>query len=188
MTLNTLPDTSQKLEVVIQQLNLGYNSDQDRLLLKVGLSDDSELAVWLTNRIAKNLWLLLNGEVHLPTANSIQMDIPAAQAIAKFNQEMQVAEALQKMDFATDYQPRTDVLTDGAKLATNVKLITDAPQPFTLEIICLEGLTMRMHLTQELILAMCNMLQLACKEALWDMDNHASKPMDIDTNTPKVLH
>ncbi len=40
---------------VIQQLNLAYDADQDRLLLKVGLTDNSELAIWLTRRIAKSI-------------------------------------------------------------------------------------------------------------------------------------
>lgn len=39
---------AQPVEAAIQQVNLGYNRDQDRLLLKVGLSDNSELVVWLT--------------------------------------------------------------------------------------------------------------------------------------------
>lgn len=188
MTVQKLPNTEQKLDAAIQQLNLGYNSDQDRLLLKVGLSDDSELAVWLTNRIAKKLWQLLNGEAHLPTANSIHTDTPPVQAVEQFKQEMQVAETLQKMDFVTEYQPRSDARTDGAMLAKTVQLISSDAQPFTLEIICLEGLTMRMNLTQELIIAMCNMLQLAAKEAVWNIGDYVPKPLVIDAGSPKVLH
>ena len=55
-----------KAEAAIQQINLGYNVQQDRLLLKVGLADNSELLVWLTYRITKQLWQMLNGETHLP--------------------------------------------------------------------------------------------------------------------------
>ena len=44
-----------KPEAAIQQINLGYNTEQDRLLLRVGLADNSELLVWLTNRITKQL-------------------------------------------------------------------------------------------------------------------------------------
>lgn len=188
MTAQKPPASEQKTEATIQQLNLGYNSDQDRLLLKVGLSDGTELAVWLTNRMAKKLWQLLNGEVHLPTASSIQTDTLPIQAVEQFKQEMLVVDTLQKMDFVTEYQPRTDARTNGAMLATSVLLISNELQPFTLEIICLEGLTLRINLTQELILAMCNMLQLAAKEAMWNIGDYAPKPLVIDTGSPKVLH
>ncbi len=180
--------TEQNSEVTIQQLNLGYNSDQDRLLLKVGLSDESELAVWLTNRMAKKLWQLLYVEVHLPTAYSTSANTSSGQALKKFKQELQLAKALQKMDFVTEYQLSSDVRIDGTMLATSVKLISHDTHSFTLETVCLEGLTIRINLTQEMILAMCNMLQLAAKEALWNIGDYAPKPFVIETGLPPVLH
>jgi hypothetical protein len=181
-----------KPEAAIQQLNLGYNAEQDRLLLRVGLADNSELLVWLTYRISKQLWQLLNGETHLPTATSIQVETPPQQALEQFKHEMQVAETLQKMDFATEYQPRKEVVNDGAMLAISLMLINYEQKPPTLEIPCLEGITVRMNLTQELILALCSMLQLSAKEAAWDIGTPASTqvrmPIAIDVNQKKVLH
>ena len=158
-----------KAEAAIQQINLGYNAQQDRLLLKVGLADNSELLVWLTYRIAKQLWQMLNGETHLPTATSIKTEIPPQQAVALFKQEAEATETLQKMDFATEYQPRAEIVNDGAMLAISVVLIHHANKPSSLEMPCLEGITVRMNLTQELTLAMCNMLQLSAKEAAWEL-------------------
>ncbi len=43
----------------IEQLNLGYNQTEDRLLLKVGMSDQSEIMLWITRRVCKDLWHLL---------------------------------------------------------------------------------------------------------------------------------
>jgi len=43
----------------IQQINISYNPVEDRLLLKIGFSDDAELAVWLTRRLVKIMWQLL---------------------------------------------------------------------------------------------------------------------------------
>lgn len=181
-----------KPEAAIQQLNLGYNAEQDRLLLRVGLADNSELLVWLTYRITKQLWQLLNGETHLPTATSIQPETAPQQAVEQFKQELQAVETLQKMDFATEYQPRKDVVNDGAMLAISLVLINYEGKPPTLEIPCLEGITVRMNLTQELILALCNMLQLSTKEAAWDIGApvplQASTPILLDSETKKVLH
>jgi hypothetical protein len=37
-------------DVGIQQINLSNLTEQDRMLFKVGLSDNNELLVWLTYR------------------------------------------------------------------------------------------------------------------------------------------
>ena len=160
-----------KAEAAIQQINLGYNAQQDRLLLKVGLADNSELLVWLTYRITKQLWQMLNGETHLPTATSIKTETPPQQAAAQFIQEAEASETLQKMDFATEYQPRAEIVNDGAMLAISVVIIPRPNKPSSLEMPCLEGITVRMNLTQELTLALCNMLQLSAKEASWELGN-----------------
>lgn len=186
------PAALNKPEAAIQQINLSYSAEQDRMLLRVGLADNSELLVWLTNRITKQLWQLLNGETHIPTATSIQAETPPQQAVEQFKQEMQVAETLQKMDFATEYQPRKEVVNDGAMLAINVVLVNYAEKLPTLEVPCLEGITVRINLTQELILALCNMLQLSAKEAAWDIGvptkTQVQMPLVVDTDVKKVLH
>ena len=191
MTAQTPPATN-KPEAAIQQINLGYNTEQDRLLLRVGLADNSELLVWLTNRITKQLWQLLNGEVNLPTATSIQAETPPEKAVAQFKQEIQVAETLQKMDFATEYQPRKAVVNNGAMLAIGLVRVAYQEKIPTLEIPCMEGVTVRINLTQELILALCNMLQLSTKEAAWDigspMQTQEQKALAVDVDAKKVLH
>lgn len=187
------PVSSQKTDVGIQQLNLSYIADQDRLLLRVGLSDNSELTVWLTYRITRMIWQLLNVEAHLPSANSIQTDTPPQQAVQQFQQEVQTTEALQKMDFESPYTPRQETVNEKPMLVTNVLLHNQNGKPQGLEMPCLEGINVRINLNQELILALCNMLQLSCKEAAWEL---AGAPPILVTTTPaiaiegdnKVLH
>ena len=191
MTAQTAPTTN-KPEAAIQQINLGYNTEQDRLLMRVGLADNSELLVWLTNRITKQLWQLLNGKSNLPTATSIQVDTPPEMAVKQFKQEIQATRALEKMDFMTEYQPRQEVVNNGAMLAIGLVLVVYQEKIPTLEIPCLEGVTVRMNLTQELILALCNMLQLSTKEAGWDigspMQTQEQRALAVDGDAKKVLH
>ena len=73
------------------------------------------------------------------------------------------------MDFATEYQPRAEIVNDGAMLATSVVIIHHPNKPSSLEMPCIEGITVRMKLSQELVLALCNMLQLSVKEASWEL-------------------
>lgn len=191
MTTEIEPIQHQQV-AAIQQINLGYNAEQDRLLFRVGLNDNTELLVWLTSRITQLLWTLLTGEAHLPTANSIQADSPPEQAVAQFKQEMQAADALQKMDFKTEYQPRPEVRNDGAMLAINAVLVRVDDKPPSLELPCLEGVSVRINLNPELTLAMCNMLQLATKEAGWAINAivaaPAQSPIAIQNDDKKVLH
>ena len=185
--------SKQKTDVGIQQLNLSYIADQDRLLLRVGLSDNSELMVWLTYRITRMIWQLLNVEAHLPSANSIQADTPPQQAVQQFQQEVQTTAALQKMDFQSPYTPRQEVVNDQPMLVTNVLLHNQDGKPQGLEMPCLEGVNVRMNLNKELILALCNMLQLSCKEAAWNIGTAApmtaiGTPAIVIEGDKKVLH
>lgn len=180
--------TAKPVEATIQQINVGYNSEQDRVLLKVGLSDNSELVVWLTYHVAKILWSLLSNETHLPSAHSISAETMPEQAIAQFQQEVQAVEALQKMDFSTKYKPRTALVSDGFLLAKDVKLHAISEQIISLEMVCVEGVTLRINLTQELILALCNMLQRSANEASWQLGIVAGSPAMSLVNNTKVLH
>ena len=183
---------NQSSEAAIQQVNLGYNTAQDRLLFKVGLSDGTELLIWLTNRITRMVWQLLNNETNLPTATSIRVDAPIKQAVAQFNQEMQSIKTMQTLDFVTEYEPRQPMHNDGALLATNAITMVVEGKKITLEMACLEGITVRINLNQELILAVCNMLQLACKEAGWQLETVSTTEIATlsaaDINANKVLH
>jgi hypothetical protein len=81
-------------------------------------------------------------------------------------------------------------------LATDVMLIRYDAKPPTLEVPCLEGITVRMNLTQELILALCSMLQLSAKEAAWDLglvaqskaQVQAETTLAVEADLKKVLH
>jgi hypothetical protein len=193
LTDQTVPEV-QKTEASIQQFNLGYNAQQDRLLLRVGLSDDTELVLWITYRIAKQMWQLLNGETYLPTADSIQPDVLPADAVAQFKQEAQTTETLNKMDFATKYLPRKEMRNDGALLAVQLKLSGDMVKHLDIE--CAEGVTVGMNLPPALVLAMCNMLQLSSRESGWNIGAKVMPQPSLNTeeltaenaDKNKVLH
>lgn len=171
-------------EAGIQQLNLSYDKVQDRLLFRVGLSDDTELALWLTYRFAREFWTALNGEAHLPEAQPFA-NKEASHDVEQFQLEVEATEALEEMDFATEYEPREALRNDSVLLATGFKLSDDAKR---LDIHCLEELSVNINLTPELILAICNMLQLAAKEAGWELSVAIPAIVMDEFSTSKVLH
>lgn len=171
-------------EAGIQQLNLSYDKVQDRLLFRVGLNDDTELALWFTYSFSRELWAALNAEAHLPEAKHYANQ-EVADDVEQFQQEMEASEALQQMDFETEYAPRESIRNDGVMLATGFSLSADAKH---LDITCLEGVVANINLTHELLLATCNMLQLAAKEAGWELSTTTPSIMIEDTAVPTVLH
>lgn len=171
-------------EIGIQQLNFSYDKVQDRLLFRVGLSDNTELALWFTYRFSRDLWAALNSEAHLPVAKSFASK-GASDAVQQFQQEMKAIEALQEMDFATEYAPRQALRPDGALLALDFTLSDDAKH---LDINCFEALAVNMNLTPELVLATCNMLQLAAREAGWELTTAVPAFIMDESSTSKVLH
>ena len=180
-------------EAAIQQINLSYDVAQDRLLLRVGLNDNSELLVWLTQRMSNTLWQLLNTETALPTATSIARNASPQTAVAQFEQEAKVSESLEKMDFSSEYQPRKTVRNDQIMLATSVMMMTYSNKLPSLELPCLEGVTIRMNLTSELILALCSMLQRTTRESGWQfstaLPNVGAVNVQVEiTEDKKVLH
>lgn len=180
----------EKNNVAVQQLNLGYNAVQDRLLFKVGLSDDSELALWITHRIAKQMWQLLNNEVHLPQSQQADVSLPNA-ALQAFKQEAQAVEQLKTLDFDTAYTPRDAIIKQGPSLVKELKLIKPEHGTALLEMHCDDGLNVALNLNQESLLAICNMLQLTTKDAAWDIGAASAataSAVAIQPTSKQVLH
>jgi len=171
-------------EAGIQQLNLSYDKVQDRLLFRVGLSDNTEVALWFTYRFSRELWTVLNGEAHLPVPESFANE-EVSDAVQQFQQEAEAAEALEQLDFVTEYAPREALRNDGVLLALSFKLSDDAKH---LDISCLEEVAVNINLTPELVLATCNMLQLAAKEAGWVLSTTIPAIVIDESSVSKVLH
>jgi hypothetical protein len=186
-------------DAAIQQLNLGYNAEEDRLLLKIGLADDVEVPVWLTRRIVRSLWKLLQREAApaamVPAADMAPAPIyptAAAQVMQAFAEEMreltlaqQVSESL---DMTGAYEERSQQLGDEPLLVSVCRMITEQPEKPILELAAADGQTLHFTLSPELGMALGSMLQLATREAQWDL-GFADSPLLIDQHVvPAVLH
>ncbi|MCB5205828.1 hypothetical protein LG203_01185 [Methylovorus mays] len=184
-------------DAAIQQLNLGYNAEEDRLLLKIGLADDVEVPVWLTRRIVRSLWKLLHRDAAPAAAVSDIAPAPiyptaAAQVMQAFAEEMreltlaqQVSESL---DMTGAYEERSQQLGDEPLLISVCRMITEQADKPTLELAAADGQTLHFSLSPELGMALGSMLQLATREAQWDL-GFADGPLLIDQHVvPAVLH
>lgn len=188
-------------ESAIEQINLGYSDQEDRLLLKLGLVDKTEIAVWVTRRICKLMWSLLqstNGNL-LPSATQVVTSKIATpshkdQVIQSFAREVAEQKSIENMDFKSEYLTDRQTRTEEPMLAIQCAIVTDEElssgkaKPPTLELQCTNGQAVKMALNNELVLAVTNMMQLATREAGWDLLMTVDKTQIGLNPIQQVLH
>jgi hypothetical protein len=179
----------------IEQINLGFNEQEDRLLLKLGLIDKTEIAVWVSRRICKAMWALLQStQITMPPAVTITNTTPAMTADSKsqvmetFAREVAEQKAMENMDFNSTYRPDRQTLTDEPMLAIQCIVISAENQLPNLELQCKNGQSVKMALSNELVHALTNMMQLATREAGWDLLMSGDKPQLGILSNQQLLH
>lgn len=187
-----------ELPAVIEQLNLTFDADQDRLLFKVGLSDNTELAIWITRRIAKSISASLHGTqaaFDLPMQVVVMnaqggLDPVTTSAISALgvNPEAILQTSAPNLYSDTQYQANRTSRLQAPMLATACKVMSDNPTQFVLEFTAKEGINAQVSFNAELKIAFGNMLQLASKEAAWDIGIQSSHFVAPQASASQVLH
>lgn len=183
---------------VIEQLNFTFDTDQDRLLFRVGLSDNTELSVWLTRRIAKSIWGWLQTSqssfdepVQVFTINAeggleeIQSNIISA---IQANPAALAQNTSVNMDFETQYRGDRVPRLLLPLLAVASRVVTDSASQFVFELSARDGQVVNIALSLELKVAFTNLLQMAFKEAAWDIQAQSSHFVTPPVSTSQVLH
>lgn len=202
--MNDVVNVSGEQPAVIDQLNLGFDVDQDRLLFRVGLSDNTELVLWLTRRITKSIWnwlkasqeTLLDEPVQVFTMNAqggLEEVMPKIISALKtseptFTESASTESTPPGMDFETEYRANRTPRLPAPMLAVSCRVVTDSPTQFVLEFGARNGQMANVALSLELKVAFTNMLQMACKEAAWDLSAPSSHFVAPQPNTTQVLH
>lgn len=198
------------LTTAIEQLNLGYNQLEDRLLLKVGMADQSEIALWITRRVCKELWHLLQ-ESHEQMVSALKEEpepllesedaekdvevitLPAPKMLKKSEPlETDPKETRQRyqetMDFNQTYAANRKPLAEVPILVVSCDIKAGTDQKSSLSFKAKAGEVVTMGLTLELVVALTNMMQLATKEASWDLlmlQKHATRHL---APSSEVIH
>ncbi|MCX8519593.1 MAG: hypothetical protein ORN21_05625 [Methylophilaceae bacterium] len=155
----------------IQQINLGYHDKEDRLLLRLGLADQTEVVVWLTRRVCHALWGLLEQMKSPPV--DMTPAVPAtdkSQALASFTREIAEQQAISNMNFQSEYESNRTSRTDVPLLAVQCALISMNHQPPQLEIQCANGQSIKLVLNNEIVHAFIGSLQIATRDIQWGLD------------------
>ncbi len=182
-------------ESAIEQINLGYNHPEDRLLLRLGLVDQSEMAVWLSRRICKVMWSLLQTLPSSLSATTLAMEAAPAkdfsnkeQALASFARDVSEQHSIDHMDFKSEYIAERQRRTELPLLAVQCVMISPDTGPSALALECSNGQTVRIALNNPLVHAITSMLQLTTREAGWDLPLADEQKTNIQNLKQQVLH
>ena len=182
-------------ESSIEQINLGFNEQEDRLLLKVGLADKTEVAVWISRRVAKQIWAALQqaGGSLLPSASGLSTSTGSAtldknQAMDHFVRDAELQKKIAQLDFQSAYQNDRKARSDAPLLAVACMTVSIGNLPPYMELQCSTGQSVKMALTGELIQALASMLQLATREANWDVAMTNLVQASSESTSKPLLH
>jgi hypothetical protein len=158
-------------ESAIEQINLGYNDQEDRLLLRLGLADKTEIAVWITRRICKVMWGLLQGSHSMTLPVSTPLALPSNKMLAmeSFAQEAAKYKKIENLDFKSEYIVERQTRSEVPMLAVQCIVISSEKPPAELVLQCTQDQSVKLALTNELVYAVSSMMQLATREAGWDL-------------------
>jgi hypothetical protein len=174
-------------DVNIQQLNLSYDKLEDRLLLKLGLADNTEFAVWLTRKMVKALWPMLQSS-HLGPVMADDSYIVEPEAELEDMAEV-VPAAARKVGFVEAYKTGRTPRTVHPVLPSECRLLSlDQGKRYRLELEARDACTIRIPLSPEISQALISMLQLATKEAAWDLALISGQLVMTEPGARPVLH
>lgn len=177
------------IDAAIQQLNLGYDGTEDRLMLRLGLSDNTEVKVWLTRRMVKAVWGLLQSADLLPVTAPDVFNAQTSEALDEAGKKAAAqTQAPQSMDFSQAYEPHRANLTDAPILPRECRVLALDNGQHVLELESTGNLNLRIPMTQELIQALTNMLQLTAKDAGWDLVFTGGVTVIPESANRPVLH
>ncbi|HWU82956.1 MAG TPA: hypothetical protein VN063_05640 [Methylophilaceae bacterium] len=172
----------------IQQLNLGYDGVEDRLLLRLGLSDNTEVKIWLTRRMVKAVWGLLQSADLLPVTAPGMFAARADEAPAQSPTEPTTQSPVKRLDFTETYDDSRSDLTEAPLLPRECRILALDNGQHVMELQTDGQMNLRIPMNQELIQALTNMLQITSKDAGWDLSFAEGVTLIPESTNRPVLH
>jgi hypothetical protein len=151
----------------LRQINLKYEAEHDRLLLRIRAGEDEEVRLWLTRRYVSKLWPALFKVLEKSPRVSAQASPVARQAVVAFQHQDAVARA----DFKRGYEEGKPRAAQGeAPLLVNASRfkLTDPARP-VLSFQTVEGKQLTINLNVETLHSFCRLLQQAARAADWGL-------------------
>jgi len=152
---------------MLQQLNLTYSTDQDRLLLKVREDDGAEYRLWLTRRFTGLLCKVMQ---------ELMADLGGQQQLAA---SQPIVEQLKTGAFDTPYttaQPPTLPLGEDGILAHRINYQRGDHDTVALQLLPREGQGLNLNLSKHMLYMFYNLLEQSLPQTAWSLTELAVPP------------
>ena len=154
----------------LHQINLGFSPEEDRLLLRINTTGQTEYRLWLTRRYVQLLWKLLTQSVERLPEVSAQSAPEARAAVKSFQRQ----EARQVADYSKSYNDgqATRPLGEVAALLVGVRA---GPGKNGTQLILQtkDGHAINLSLELKLLYSLLDLLVSSTKQAEWNLNLRA---------------
>jgi hypothetical protein len=155
----------------LHQLNVGFDAEHDRLLLRISTSAGAEFRLWLTRRYVKLLWPALleltAGAAPAATPAPVQSNPQARQAVRDFAHQ----EAVARADFSKPYEANEPSTPLGADpiLLSRLEVGRDAAGKPLLSMHPREGQGVTLTLEPVLLHSLLRLIHAAVAHEQWEL-------------------
>jgi len=151
----------------IDQFQLRFDAEQDRLLLRVNTSDRKEFRLWLTRRMVARLWPVLRAALESDELVRSQPDRVARDAVLSFQQDKALAQA----DFQSAFREEAEEMPLGEApvLVSKVQLGAAPQGGRLLRLAPSRGPSVQLGLNPFMLHAFCRLLVQAVAQTDWGL-------------------
>ncbi len=158
----------------LHQFNFSYQTDEDRLLLRVNTHEGAEIRLWLTRRISRLLWELLVRR--LETAPEVAAQ--AKRSVVAFKRQAAVSNANFKKSY--DDKDKALPLGEAPLLVTKLKAVTVGSGAHSIAFVPKGGKEVALTMSDDAILTFLHLFSQIVKKARWGL------ALDLDDKTTAV--
>ena len=168
----------------LHQITLTFAPEEDRMLLRVTTTGDTEYQLWLTRRFIRVLWGALMQTLERDPA----LKKTVLPEVREAMMGMRHQEAIASSEFETPHQEGKTNLTSntGPLLVTGGSVTPMKDGATRLNFTTTDGTTVNFNLNEQLLHAICHLIITSSHNADWDLDLAVGDPTVIAADKSKV--
>jgi len=170
----------------LHQLTMTYTPEQDRVLLRIGTSENTEYQLWLTRRFVKVMWGALVQTVGMDPEIKKDLTPDVRDAVIAMDHQEQV----QSSDFAQSHAEENVNLTSNTGpllvVGGNVKPVNGNLTRINFK--TSNGMGIEFGLNKQLLHALCHMMITSAQKAEWDLDLTIGDPQVMVPQNASQVH
>lgn len=157
----------------LKQINLAFDAEQDRILMRISTHDAVEYRAWLTRRIVAGLLPAIDGLLERDAASHSPARSPEAQrAVSEFRHQ----HAVDRARFTAGYEAATPAFGDEPLLITRIQLRQLDAEQFLMVLAPPSGDALQLRLGEVLLHGTIKLLRDTVRAAQWNLGDADPAP------------